>query len=91
MTTKKNNREDEVFTEENRYGALLEDMNSKLDIVVDGVASLDRRVSHLENDMVEVKDKLGSIEAVLVGKADAAKMELLERRVEQLEKAVLGA
>jgi len=83
-----------------QFGVVLEDINSKMALVLEGhsvmnknindlqddVEDLKNNVENLQTDMVIVKSKLTSIENQFKQKVDINQFEKLEQRVIRLEK-----
>ncbi len=97
MVKKKINKK-ELFPSERRFGVILEDIDSKLDLVVEGHKGLDKKIDIVDkkvNDLHEemnykfeiVFDELHLIRNELKEKVGRDEFVLLEKRVMALEKS----
>lgn len=48
--------------EKERYEILFEEMSSKIQLVLEGHATLDRRIEHLQQNVNDVRKELGHVE-----------------------------
>lgn len=66
-------------------GITHEQLDAKLDLILEHVSGTDKKVGTIEKDVKEVKERLEKIEVTLVGKTDVSRTERLEHRVARLE------
>ncbi|MEK7583482.1 MAG: hypothetical protein AAB483_03740 [Patescibacteria group bacterium] len=76
------------FLEEYRKGFESDELNRKMDIVLEHVAGMDTRMVGMEKDIKEIKNTVNIMDVKLTGKADTSSVEKIERRVTHLEGAV---
>lgn len=97
MAKKKINKK-ELFVSERHFGVVLEDIDSKLDLVVEGVETLDKKTDKHHEEFQEFRkevdykfeivfDELRLIRNELKEKVGRDEFALLEKRVMALEKS----
>ena len=78
-------KKSEDYFKKHAKGITMEDLDSKLDLILEHVAGTDKNVADLKEDMTEVKGRLEKIEVTLVGKADNSRVDRLDGRVTRIE------
>lgn len=97
MAKKKINKK-QLFPSEHHFGAVLEDIDSKLDLVVEGVGTLDKKIDRHHEEFQEFRkevdykfeivfDELRLIRNELKEKVGRDEFAFLEKRVMALEKS----
>lgn len=66
-------------------GVLHEETNAKLDLIIEGLTALNER---LDREIEEIRKEIEQLHLILFRKADIERLEVLERRVDKLEKTI---
>ena len=99
MNEKDTIKEQFLGTTEGRFGVLLDSMNHKIDLLVEGMTNLFQRQERVENKLDAVEQRLGAVETRLTKVettmtnfqstvATKSEFKNLEKRTEGLELAV---
>lgn len=76
------------FLEEYREGFAVDELNRKMDVVLEHVIGLSEKAKEHDERFDDIDRKLETMNVKLTGKADTSSVEKIERRVTHLEGAL---